>query len=382
MADQPLLSALCSICNNNPPKYRCPGCSARTCSLPCYKRHQQRAQCDGKRDPTKYVKKNKLHTAAGVDHDYNFIAGIERGLDKVDRLMEESSIGAVNRSTKLPGRNSNFEKRIQEAGVIIDRAPAGMSREKNNRTRISNKRGKHLIWTVEWIHEDERRQLGELSENVALSEAYKTLVTQPPHPSKKRKLGPEVDTAGSKQRSDQQDPDADSKETELKSEPIEESDPQHPGAPSETGAIPSIAGAIPTEDRLIGSHDLSRQSGKAYFYLVKPHTSSNRRVLVPLTADQQLSTCLQNRVVFEFPTIQILSTPPESLPPQFQLDSDYLEQERREQLELGELLALVKPLDGMPIDGDVKTETGTTSIAGLDDKKILEVLRRDLGTRF
>ncbi|KAF2496252.1 hypothetical protein BU16DRAFT_371373 [Lophium mytilinum] len=380
MADQPLLSALCSICNNNPPKYRCPGCAARTCSLPCYKRHQQRAQCDGKRDPSRYVKKNQLATAAGIDHDYNFIAGIERGLDKVDRLMEESSIGAVERSTKMPGRNSNFEKRMQEAGVVVDRAPAGMSRERNNHTRMANiksKKSKHLIWTVEWIFEDERRQLGELSENVALSEAYRCLVKQPPHPSKKRKLDPEVPATSSNQQSDQQDPTAEPKDVQLKSEPTEQSGPlQHSGAPSETRALPPEEGST-------RSYDLSRQPGKPYFYLVKPHTSSDRRVLAPLTADAQLSTCLQNRVVLEFPTIQILSTPPESLPPTFQLEFDYLEQARKEQVELEQLLASVKPPpDGMPIDGDVKPETGTTSVADLDDKKILEVLRRDLGTRF
>lgn len=135
-----LTTQLIRTSNNNTPKYRCPGCAARTCSLPCYKRHQQRAQCNGKRDPTKYVKKNQLSTPAGVDHDFNFIAGIERGLDTADRLMEENRIGSDRRTSKIPDRNSNLGKRLQEAGVMIDRAPAGMSREKNNKTHIQKKR--------------------------------------------------------------------------------------------------------------------------------------------------------------------------------------------------------------------------------------------------
>lgn len=45
---------LCEECGQNPSKYKCPGCSLRTCSLPCVKSHKQRTSCTGKR-PTTFV---------------------------------------------------------------------------------------------------------------------------------------------------------------------------------------------------------------------------------------------------------------------------------------------------------------------------------------
>jgi hypothetical protein len=53
--------------------------------------------------------------------------------------MEDSSIGVEERSSKTHAWNSNFAKRVREAGVIVERAPPGMSREKNNKTRINKK---------------------------------------------------------------------------------------------------------------------------------------------------------------------------------------------------------------------------------------------------
>lgn len=124
----------------NPPKYRCPGCSARTCSLPCYKRHQQLAQCSGKRDPTKYVTKTKLVTPSGVDHDYNFISGIERAVERSSDDVEARKIGGdPSGKHRLPTPGSNLEKRIRETGVIVERAPVGMTRQKQNNTRWNQK---------------------------------------------------------------------------------------------------------------------------------------------------------------------------------------------------------------------------------------------------
>lgn len=92
MAD-PLLSSLCTICHTDPPKYVCPACSAGTCSLPCNKKHKAWANCSGKRDPTAYMPASKLKTPAGVDHDYNFLSGIERERDRNQReVVEEKGL--------------------------------------------------------------------------------------------------------------------------------------------------------------------------------------------------------------------------------------------------------------------------------------------------
>ncbi|RWW24342.1 hypothetical protein GW17_00011373 [Ensete ventricosum] len=52
----PKKSSLCEECGSNPWKYRCPGCSILTCSLPCVKSHKERTSCTGKRNRTEFVR--------------------------------------------------------------------------------------------------------------------------------------------------------------------------------------------------------------------------------------------------------------------------------------------------------------------------------------
>ena len=51
----------CGICNNIG-KYRCPSCLFISCSLICCNKHKTINNCNGKRDDTKYIKKNEMST--------------------------------------------------------------------------------------------------------------------------------------------------------------------------------------------------------------------------------------------------------------------------------------------------------------------------------
>lgn len=51
----PSCPSLCDECRSNPWKYRCPGCSIKSCSLPCVKSHKARTNCTGKRNRTDFV---------------------------------------------------------------------------------------------------------------------------------------------------------------------------------------------------------------------------------------------------------------------------------------------------------------------------------------
>ena len=48
-------SSVCGECKLKPWKYKCPGCSIRSCGLPCVKAHKQRTGCTGKRKVTDFV---------------------------------------------------------------------------------------------------------------------------------------------------------------------------------------------------------------------------------------------------------------------------------------------------------------------------------------
>lgn len=170
-AAEPLLSELCKIwfvlkspihcifssrervltlpsSHTNPPKYRCPRCSVQTCSLPCTKRHKLWAQCSGVRDPAAYIKRNDLATPAGIDRDYNFLTRIEREIEGAEKDAVARGVqladDADGRSLRAfrPGPQKgevNVQKAIERTGVIVDRAPKGMVRSRENKTHWHKK---------------------------------------------------------------------------------------------------------------------------------------------------------------------------------------------------------------------------------------------------
>lgn len=122
-----------------PYKYCCPRCSSRTCSLPCQKRHKQWASCSGLRDPAAYVKRSDLATPKGIDHDYNYLTSIERQIDTAERDCESRGILLFDESAKRkrsqPVKGAvALENAIKQCRVVVDRAPKGMSRQKQNAT--------------------------------------------------------------------------------------------------------------------------------------------------------------------------------------------------------------------------------------------------------
>lgn len=216
MAD-PLLTSLCSICHVSPPKYKCPRCNIQTCSLPCTKKHKAWSECSGQRDPTSYVRKSKLHTAAGVDHDYNFLHGIELSVERNEKLLVEDK-GIVAREELRPltmqqvrwktGRDGRkrkvlvtqvlreakgrvFEKflaqRLKKLNVQILCAPLGMARQRENNTTFNRRTGR-VNWQVEWFSFPDGtaggdagkskpvRTLSKVMDDVPLFQAYPAMV--------------------------------------------------------------------------------------------------------------------------------------------------------------------------------------------------------------
>ncbi|OHE92622.1 HIT zinc finger [Colletotrichum orchidophilum] len=186
MAD-PLLTSLCAICHIEPPKYKCPRCTLQTCSLTCTKRHKSWSSCNGIRDATAYVPPSKLKTAAGVDHDFNFLSGIERAVQRSEKeIIEERhllkpedlrpvEVRSVQWKTGRDGRKKRvlvtevlrgdngpggarqealssipFKKRLGKFGILMKRAPVGMVRQRENGTNFSRASGR-INWQVEWL---------------------------------------------------------------------------------------------------------------------------------------------------------------------------------------------------------------------------------------
>ncbi|KAG5976703.1 hypothetical protein E4U58_000036 [Claviceps cyperi] len=177
----PLLTSLCSICHTTPPKYRCPRCHTQTCSLTCTKKHKSWSQCSGHRDPTTYIPPSRLRTSAGVDHDYNFLHGIELSLERSEKILIQEKkllqeeelrpltvqqvrwkIGkdgrrrkvlvtqALREAHKARKLDKGLIYKLRTLNVQVVYVPVGMARQRENHTTLHRKTGR-IHWQVEWL---------------------------------------------------------------------------------------------------------------------------------------------------------------------------------------------------------------------------------------
>ena len=352
MAD-PLLTSLCSICHVSPPKYKCPRCGFRTCSLACTKKHRSWSECSGERDPTKYVPKAKLRTAAGVDHDYNFLYGLERSVERSEKvivgergLVREDELRPLTvqevRWKHSPGggrprrvvvtralreaRGRVFERllaqRLARLNVRILCAPTGMARQKENNTTLNRRTGR-VNWQVEWLAfgggeqtADEgtpktKRALSKVMDDMPLYRAYHELLEQQTKSSDRSSKKP----AQARLRGTAQD-------FSTSTWYATTSTLQHPFTATWVPCRTPFDDWPSQEDEA-----LWRQS---QYFLAKPYSRSDMPVTITkLDPTDCLRDILTNTRVLEFPTIYVLRDgealpggfvlgPKDSIPPQGQ----------------------------------------------------------------
>ncbi|KAF4445445.1 Box C/D snoRNA protein 1 [Fusarium austroafricanum] len=339
MAD-PLLTSLCGICHISTPKYKCPRCGTRTCSLACIKKHKAWSECTGERDATAYVAPSKLRTPAGVDHDYNFLHGIERSVERAEKLLvEERGIVQEEELRPLtvqevkwkPGRDGRkrkvlvtrllreakgrtFERflaaRLKKLNITIMCAPMGMARQKENHTTL-NRRTNRINWQVEWMafedvpnaEPNKVRILSKVMDDVPLYEAYHTMLEEQQRvKGQQTKKIPRTGLDGQVQ---------DSANSTWSSGSFALQDPF-------TGAWTSHHD---TEPGMWPSEKLQTRKRQFQFFLAKFRTPSDKpSVVTKLNPEDCLRAILRDTRVLEFPTIWVLNQD-QSLPTSFTLGS-------------------------------------------------------------
>ncbi|OBT98086.1 hypothetical protein VE01_03704 [Pseudogymnoascus verrucosus] len=353
--DDPPLHTLCQTCHLLPPLYTCPRCSLRSCSLTCVQTHKRRADCSGLRDPTVYKPMRDLATPAGIDHDFNFLSKIERGVERSDKVAVEGGLvgsgdvrggpgfgreerrgggrggrggGGGGGRGGYGGEGGEAERKvgreISQKGVRWERLPMGMGRRKANGTSWSKKRG-CLVWQVEWVAPADASStsntstvptattptvpgmLGPLSKILAttpLDEAYTAFLEE----TRRAALTPE-EKAGEKKR----------RATSPSASPGVEAAPRAEagtGTDEASTVEGEVQADITTADAGVESQNPTpapaptqpqTQPQSPYtFYLHRPLTlSSGPTVLIPLRSDEGLDTQLGGRVILEFPRVYV-----------------------------------------------------------------------------
>lgn len=152
------------------------------------------------------------------------------------------------------------------------------------------------------------------------------------------------------------------------------SDSTSQSAQGQTG----MATSHPRDD---GNHESSGHpifDGQHRFFLLKPRTSSTRQVLIPLDPSHKLGECIAGRTVLEFPTIYVFSKDMTELPKEFMLEEDYIKLEGEEQKEFDELIHELDPAILRRLRDDTSSRAEEQG-EEVDSKKILDVLKQDLG---
>ncbi len=104
------------------------------------KRHKLWSQCSGVRNPAAYRKRHELATPASVDQDYNFISSVERSLQKADNDAADRGIDIADDARGKYNRvQARLNVEIAKSGAIVLKAPAGLSRSKQNRSHYDYK---------------------------------------------------------------------------------------------------------------------------------------------------------------------------------------------------------------------------------------------------
>lgn len=338
MAD-PLLTSLCSICHASAPKYKCPRCSIRTCSVPCIRKHKAWSECSGERDPTKYVPPAQLRTVAGINHDYNFLQGLGMSMERAERVLvrdrgivreadlrpkaEAQSIYKTGRDGRkrrvmVPresgqAKGRTFERllahRLRQLNVHIVCAPAGMARQKENNTTFNRRTGT-INWQIEWLlfgEADEgqsatTRRLSKVLEDTPLYQAYREARAETPRASEADYQHRKAQRDGRRDEFQRSHTSSWTQQTDVIQEPA-------------TGRWIPLRGAHAGEHWPEEGEELLRREYE--FFIAGPATGPGEaRTVTPVAAGGRLRDVLCDTRVCEFPTVLVLraGTP---LPPGF-----------------------------------------------------------------
>ncbi|XP_010556966.1 PREDICTED: box C/D snoRNA protein 1 [Tarenaya hassleriana] len=138
-------NSVCDECKANPWKYKCPGCSIRSCSLPCVKSHKQRTGCSGKRNVTQFVPLSQFDDNLLLS-DYNMLEDVKRVAESAQRVRTKLCRYPYFR---LPFFLQSLRSAAASRRTKILFLPNGMMKREKNQTRYDNRK-KTISWTIEW----------------------------------------------------------------------------------------------------------------------------------------------------------------------------------------------------------------------------------------
>ncbi|KZV20413.1 box C/D snoRNA protein 1 [Dorcoceras hygrometricum] len=136
---------LCEECKVKPSKYKCPGCSLRSCSLLCVNAHKQRTACTGKKPVANSAPLSKFDDNL-ILSDYNMLEDVKRIAESAQRIRVKL---CGNYQFRIPFPLKNLRNAAASRRTRILFHSNGMSKRETNKTYYNNRK-KFISWTIEW----------------------------------------------------------------------------------------------------------------------------------------------------------------------------------------------------------------------------------------
>lgn len=228
------------------------------------------------------------------------------------------------------------------------------------------------MWTIEWLCYDGEKRLQNMPGSKTIAEAFKTLWSRKAINRKKRKRSISETTSAPTINSD-----TPAKKTDLAGEaqPLspKEGDIQGntlDGAASTQAQNPSHGSLEPLSDNAETAQalDLANLVQDLHFYLHRPNTPSNFKCLIPISPFSTIRDTLRGRTLLEFPTIHIRDESPDHLSKPYIAEKNYNEM-------YGSEIPIELPTFASK---DIPVAEGSHDLGVIDEKKVLEVLQKDL----
>ncbi|KIW98005.1 uncharacterized protein Z519_01589 [Cladophialophora bantiana CBS 173.52] len=331
---------------------------------------------EGIRDPTAYRKRADLATPASIDQDFNFITSVERSLARADELTISKGIDLVPSGIMRKGQEARrkFSAELEKRGIRLIKAPEGLSRNKQNKSHWAG-HGSCIMWTTEWICYDGDKKTCNVLESRTVEEAFLfAFGKHAVHRKKRKRSDAETASVSAPQ------PDARSVQSVAARGSNGESSHNRnvEGAPGNPGSESSVQESGNDQTGIDKDDETTRRKGQPpktpqasqdlQFYLFKPDTISKVKCLIPVAPDSMLVDVLRDRTILEFPTFYVRQEGPQNLHAPFITEENYNEQ-------YGTEIPVNVPTYAPENKAD---EPNLVSLDNIDEKKVLEVLQKDL----
>ncbi|KAI9155896.1 Box C/D snoRNA accumulation [Blastocladiella emersonii ATCC 22665] len=141
----------CTVCAAASPKYKCPRCLRRTCSVACVRAHKSRDSCSGERSKTDYVPLQS-YTETHLYSDYALLEDAARTADVAARSRHSGPLARAARPNtfKLAPRHRHLLAGAGKRRVPLRFMSRGMSRAEANASRFDARSGE-MFWSVELV---------------------------------------------------------------------------------------------------------------------------------------------------------------------------------------------------------------------------------------